>query len=70
MEQAITDIPCILFTDELLAAYPNAKVVLTMRDPDKWVESIYKTLYVMERWRWEWVCWLDPVCIPKCNRRH
>src|SRR5208282_1324472 len=53
MIQAITDIPCIMFVDELVAAYPNAKVVLTNRDPDKWLVSILNTIYVILSWDWE-----------------
>jgi hypothetical protein len=53
MIQAITDIPCIMFVDELIAAYPNAKVVLTNRDPDKWLVSILGTIYVILSWDWE-----------------
>jgi Sulfotransferase domain len=49
--QAITDIPCILFADELMAAYPNAKVVLNTRDPDKWLASMEKTFYVLISWK-------------------
>ncbi len=29
--QAVLDVPCIMFVEELLAAYPDAKVVLTER---------------------------------------
>ena len=40
--QAVIDVPCCLFADELivLAAYPNAKVILTTRDPDAWLASM------------------------------
>jgi hypothetical protein len=30
-EQAVLDVPCILFVEEMIAAYPDAKVVLTER---------------------------------------
>jgi Sulfotransferase domain len=29
--QAVLDIPCILFAEEMIAAYPDAKVILTER---------------------------------------
>lgn len=54
--QAITDIPCIMFPDELVAAYPNAKVILTNRDPDKWLVSVLNTIYVILSWNWEKWC--------------
>ncbi|KAL6717844.1 hypothetical protein ACLMJK_003929 [Lecanora helva] len=36
--QAVTDFPAVLFGPELIAAYPEAKVVLTERDIDRWHE--------------------------------
>ena len=43
--QAVTDTPCTLFYRELLAVYPDAKVVLTERDsPQQWFESQMKTI--------------------------
>lgn len=39
-----SDIPAVIFTEELVAAYPEAKVVLVERDPDKWFESYQKTV--------------------------
>lgn len=35
----VTDIPCILFWQELLTFYPDAKVVLVQRDEEKWFTS-------------------------------
>lgn len=37
--------PCVNFPDQLLAAYPDAKVVLTTRDPDKWIASMESSFY-------------------------
>jgi hypothetical protein len=34
--QAVCDLPAAAFAPELIAAYPNAKVILTMRDPESW----------------------------------
>lgn len=34
--QAVCDLPAAAFAPELIAAYPNAKVILTNRDPDSW----------------------------------
>jgi hypothetical protein len=44
---AISDLPAILFADELLAAYPEAKVVLTNRNIDIWLVSFNKSVYVV-----------------------
>ncbi|KAJ7722514.1 P-loop containing nucleoside triphosphate hydrolase protein, partial [Mycena metata] len=41
--QAVTDSPHYLFAKELIEAYPEAKVVLTIRDPDSWWRSANAT---------------------------
>lgn len=43
--QATTDTPSTVFHRELLAAYPEVKVILTVRDsPDQWFESQTQTI--------------------------
>ncbi|ETS85214.1 hypothetical protein PFICI_03239 [Pestalotiopsis fici W106-1] len=37
---AVTDMPPLDFIPELMEIYPEAKVVLTTRDPERWLESI------------------------------
>ncbi|KAJ7732175.1 P-loop containing nucleoside triphosphate hydrolase protein [Mycena metata] len=44
--QAVTDAPHYLFARELIEAYPDAKVVLTIRDPDSWWRSASATIGV------------------------
>ncbi|KAJ7460279.1 P-loop containing nucleoside triphosphate hydrolase protein [Mycena latifolia] len=44
--QAVADVPHILFAAELIAAYPEAKVVLNMRNPDTWWPSFQATVGV------------------------
>jgi hypothetical protein len=34
--QAVTDMPAAYFAEELIAAYPDAKVILTVRNVDDW----------------------------------
>jgi hypothetical protein len=34
---------------ELMAVYPEAKVLLTVRDPEKWYESTFNTIYQLPR---------------------
>ncbi|KAL3442687.1 P-loop containing nucleoside triphosphate hydrolase protein [Aspergillus insuetus] len=41
--QVVSDLPAICFSEELIAAYPKAKVILTTRDLDKWHASMQKT---------------------------
>jgi Sulfotransferase domain len=33
----------------LMERYPGAKVILTVRDPERWYESIRKTIYEVQR---------------------
>jgi hypothetical protein len=41
---AVADAPAILFTEDLLAAYPNCKVILVERDIEKWYTSFDDTV--------------------------
>ena len=43
--QATVDWPGCTFYRELMQAYPQAKVVLSVRDPQRWYESAYETIY-------------------------
>ncbi|KAK8109630.1 NAD dependent epimerase/dehydratase [Apiospora kogelbergensis] len=57
----VSDVPCNLFAEELLAAYPDAKVVLQTRDVEPWLRSMDNTAGVVNRWRsWETVAAWDP----------
>ncbi len=47
--RATTDWPACSFYKELMERYPDAKVILTVRDPDRWYESTYNTIYGMRR---------------------
>ena len=43
--QATVDWPACMFYKELMEQYPDAKVLLTVRDPDKWYDSALNTIY-------------------------
>lgn len=43
--QSTVDWPGCTFWRELMAAYPDAKVLLTTRDPERWYDSTYNTIY-------------------------
>ena len=45
--RAIVDWPGAYFWRELSAAHPGAKVILTVRDPDRWYDSIQATIFSM-----------------------
>src|SRR5215210_4159516 len=47
--RATTDWPACSFYEELMQSYPDAKVILTLRDPNRWYESTYNTLYLRQR---------------------
>ena len=58
---AITDIDAAAFASELIAAYPNAKVILNMRrDADAWYASNMATMIPVQRdlrlWLRSWFC--------------
>lgn len=42
---AAVDWPTCAFYDQLMHAYPQAKVLLTVRDPERWYESALNTIY-------------------------
>lgn len=42
--QAVCDLPAAAFADELIASYPEAKVVILNRDVDKWYTSMRQTI--------------------------
>ncbi|MCJ1456574.1 hypothetical protein MMC28_006935 [Mycoblastus sanguinarius] len=43
--QAVCDLPTSAFIPELLACYPDAKVILTPRDTDSWYVSCQRTIH-------------------------
>ncbi len=47
--QATVDWPGCTFYKPLMAAYPEAKVVLSVRDPERWFESASKTIFTASR---------------------
>jgi Sulfotransferase domain len=47
--RATVDWPGCTFYGELMERYPDAKVILTVRDPQRWYESAYNTIYRITR---------------------
>ena len=43
--RAAVDFPTTFYYKELMALYPNAKVILTRREAGKWYESVQATIY-------------------------
>lgn len=42
---SVVDFPGSLYYKQILEKYPDAKVILTVRDPDSWYDSILSTVY-------------------------
>ncbi len=47
--RATVDWPGAAFYERLMERYPEAKVILTVRDPERWYESVYNTIYSTEK---------------------
>ncbi len=47
--QATVDWPGCNFYTQLMTHYPDAKVLLTVRDPDQWYDSCFNTIYAVYR---------------------
>jgi hypothetical protein len=41
----VSDFPATIFFSELMDAYPDARIILTTRDEDKWFESMKATIW-------------------------
>jgi hypothetical protein len=50
--QASVDYPSALFYQEQIRCFPDAKVLLTVRDPESWYESVLNTIYAVSRHRY------------------
>tara|TARA_Y100000052_G_scaffold23793_2_gene25743 strand:+ start:5369 stop:6091 length:723 start_codon:yes stop_codon:yes gene_type:complete len=57
---ACVDFPSALYVRELAEAYPDAKVILTVRPPRDWYDSMASTLYKLEQAVPSWVQFLFP----------
>lgn len=49
--RAAVDWPTCTFYKELMQRYPETKVLLPVRDPERWYESALRTIYTMKRQR-------------------
>lgn len=58
--QAAVDWPPCAFYRELMDRYPDAKVILTVRDADKWYESALQTIYYARHAFPAWTRWFLP----------
>lgn len=60
VSQAVAASPSWLFAEELIAAYPTAKVILAKRPADAWLRSLQRSAFVVLSWRsWGLVGFVD-----------
>lgn len=52
--QAVTDNPCTAFAQELVTLYPDARVVLTNKDPEKFWASFNMMMTTLQNAPWWW----------------
>lgn len=45
---SVVDWPTCSFYKELMAEYPDAKILLNVRDPEKWYDSMYETIWAIQ----------------------
>ncbi len=58
---AVTDVPALAFSEDLIAAYPEAKVVLMERNLEKWYVSFDNAVIKVMWGAWgQWLASLDP----------
>lgn len=58
------NIPGSLVAEDLIKAYPNAKVVLSTRDVDKWMLSMKESVDLAIKWKsFDWLAPFEPVCL-------
>jgi hypothetical protein len=66
--QSAVDWPACSFYKEHMAAYPDAKVVLTVRNPESWYRSVNETIYPISNLiAPKWLPWL-PARLRKLHR--
>jgi len=58
--RATVDVPSCLFYRELMEKYPEAKVILTVRDPERWYDSARHTIYFAQNAFPKWAAVLNP----------
>src|SRR5215204_9866 len=61
--------PGAAFYRQLIERYPDAKVILTLRDPDRWYESALNTIYGMRKFASSPIFSLVGVVVPDMRHR-
>jgi hypothetical protein len=66
--RATVDWPAAAFYEELLKRYPDAKVILTVRDPERWYESARSTIYNIQKTATSPIFSLGALFVPRMKR--
>jgi hypothetical protein len=66
--RATVDWPGCAFYAELMQRYPDAKVILTVREPNQWYESAYNTIYRITGAASSPVFYLASLVVPAAKR--
>ncbi|KAJ6523392.1 hypothetical protein DFH09DRAFT_198369 [Mycena vulgaris] len=67
--QAVTDTPAAMFAEDLISAYPDAQVILGVRDVDEWWKSFAGSIgTVVKSRRYHLAAYLDPHGLGKVAR--
>lgn len=53
----VCDVPCLLYWREIVKAHPQAKIILTVRDPVLWYQSLNTAIIPLAKQinRWSWI---------------
>ncbi|PKX89898.1 sulfotransferase family protein [Aspergillus novofumigatus IBT 16806] len=54
--QAVFALPALCLAEDLVNAYPDAKVILTYRDVDEWHQSVKQTIVPLVTGRYQYLC--------------
>ena len=66
--RATVDWPGAAFYEELMERYPDAKVILTVRDPERWYESARDTIYAIQKTATSPLFSLGALFVPRIKR--
>jgi len=67
---AVCDIPCLQYWRQISEAFPNARLVLTVREPSAWYKSVATTLLPLVRQIDRWSCLLRFMCFVLYQSSH
>jgi hypothetical protein len=66
--RATVDRPAAAFYEKLMERYPDATVILTVRDPERWYESALTTIYGIQKTATSPIFSLGALFVPRMKR--